>query len=246
MEKPKILAVITARGGSKGIPRKNLALCGGKPLVAWSITAALNSRLVDRLVVSTDDAEIAETARQYGAEVPFLRPAEIAGDASPHVLAVQHAVGRMQELTGESYAYTVLIQPTSPLILAEDIDSAIELALRQQADSVITVHDAKEHPYYTRVFGKDGCLDYMMPEGLSVGYRQDLPAAYAQSGAVFVMRTAVMFTRNVLETERPHAYVIPPERALDIDDPWDLYLADLILSDRNQGGQSSRSDFPRQ
>lgn len=230
MKRKKVLAVITARGGSKGIPRKNLAICGGKPLIAWAIAAALGGRQVDRLVVSTDDVEIAAVAKQYGADVPFLRPSELAGDASPHVLAVQHAVRWLAEHDDESYEYVALIQPTSPLILPEDVDGAVEAALSHHADSVITVHEAKEHPFYTRVFAADGCLDYMMPDGLHVGRRQDLPRAYAQSGAVFVIRTEVMFAMNVLETERPYAYVIPGERALDIDEAWDLRLADLILS----------------
>ncbi len=230
MKQGKVLAVITARGGSKGLPRKNVLPCGGQPLIAWAIGAVRASRLVDRLVVSTDDAEIAAVSREYGAEVPFMRPSELAGDASPHVLAVQHAVKWLEEHAGESYEYVALVQPTSPLMTAEDVDGAIRGALDNGADSVITIHEAKEHPYYMRVMAADGCVDYMMEEGFGVGRRQELPAAYAQGGAVFVIRTAVMFRDNVLETKRPHAYVMPPERSLDVDTWWDFKLADLLLS----------------
>lgn len=227
----KVFAVITARGGSKGIPRKNVVDCGGKPLIAWTIEAARQSELIDRLIVSTDDDEISEVAVRYGADVPFRRPSELAGDTSCHVAVVQHAVTWMEDNCGENYDYVVLIQPTCPLITPVDIDGAVKLALENDADSVITVHEARQHPYYSRRRRSDGSLDFIIPAGRTITRRQDLPEAFAEAGAVFVIKKEVLMSTGVLETEYPLAYVLPEERALDVDTPWDLHLVDLILKD---------------
>jgi len=223
--------IITARGGSKGIPRKNLASCGGCPLIAWTIVAARKARLAARVLVSTDDPEIAAAAQAAGADVPFLRPAELAGDHSSHVDVMKHAVSWL-ETQGTVYEYVALVQPTCPLILPEDVDGALELALRTRNDSVITVTPAEHHPYYSHRLRPDGTLEYFWTEGRNYHRRQDLPSAYDEAGAIYVLKRNLLFDRNVLEAEHPLAYVLPRERALDIDAPWDLHLADLILRER--------------
>lgn len=230
----RVPVIITARGGSKGIPGKNIAPCGGKPLIAWTIEAACAATLVDRVIVSTDDDRIADAARLHGGEVPFRRPAELAGDHSSHVAVVQHAVRWLEENGGE-YEYIVLIQPTSPLLMAEDIDAVVRLALENGYDSVITVFETEQHPYFVRRFLPDGTLEYFSQEGRAYTRRQDLPLAYAEAGAVYVIRRDILMRDNCLETAHPRAWVLPRERALDVDEPWDLHLADLILTARQHG-----------
>ena len=228
----QVPVIITARGGSKGIPGKNVALCGGKPLIAWTIEAARAAREVARVIVSTDDSAIAAAALQYGAEVPFQRPAELAGDHSSHVAVMQHAVSWLEQHELVQYEYISLIQPTCPLILPEDIDAVINLARQKNAESVITVASSEHHPYYTRQFRSDGTLDYFFQQGRQYTRRQDLPSVYDEAGAVYVFKRDLLMKKNCLESQWPHAYILPRERALDIDEPWDLHLADLVLTDR--------------
>ncbi|MCI0533120.1 acylneuraminate cytidylyltransferase family protein, partial [bacterium] len=135
----KTLGIITARGGSKGIPRKNIKELMGKPLIAYTILAAKGSALLSRAIVSTDDAEIAEIARMHGADVPFMRPAELAEDASTSIAVVQHAVSWIRENENEIYDYVMILQPTSPLRTAEDIDACIKIADETHADSVMSM-----------------------------------------------------------------------------------------------------------
>jgi len=226
--------IITARGGSKGIPGKNIAPCGGKPLIAWTVEAAKRAVNVARVIVSTDDQAIADAALSFGAEVPFQRPAELAGDFSSHVAVVQHAV-KWLEANGEpAHEYYALIQPTCPLILPEDIDAVIDLAWRKNAESVITVTLAEHHPYYSRTLRRDESLDYFFNDGRRYTRRQDLPVAYDEAGAVYVFKRDLLLLGNSLESTYPLAYVLPRERAMDIDEPWDLHLADLILTARSR------------
>ena len=225
----KIIGLVTARGGSKSIPRKNITLLAGKPLIAWTIEAALQSRGLSRVVVSTDDQEIAEVSKKWGAEVPFMRPTELAQDDSPHVPVLIHAVEWLEEVEGATVDYLMLLQPTSPLRSAKDIDLAIELALDKNADSVISVCEAPVHPYFTRRITSDGRLQKFVQKPDGYLRRQVLPPAYAWNGAIFLIRRDILIEKQTREPERTYAYVMPPERSLDVDTPWELYLADLVL-----------------
>ena len=227
-----VVGVITARGGSKSIPKKNIAPLAVKPLIAWTIETALRSPSLSRVIVSTDDEEIARVAQEWGAEVPFLRPAELARDDSPHIPVVVHAIEWLESQENMRPDYVLLLQPTSPLRSTEDIDNAISLALEKSADSVVSVCQAFSHPYLTKRITADGRLEDFgyRPEGYLA--RQALPPAYIVNGAIYLVRRDVLIEQQTFYTEQTYAYVMPPERSLDIDTPWDLYLADLILKDK--------------
>jgi len=230
---PFILAVITARGGSKGIPGKNLVPVGGKPLIAWSIEVALRAPSVSRVIVSTDDEEIAQEARKWGAEVPFMRPRELAGDYSPHIPVVIHATKWMESHTGIRSDYIMLLQPTSPLRSSKDIENAIRIIMEKQGDSVISVCETSAHPYLSKKLTGDGKIKDFIPCPEGYLARQRIPPVYMFNGAIYLVRRDVLMERKTFQTEKTYAYVMPPDRSLDIDTPWDLYLADLIFRDRN-------------
>ena len=232
--KPFVVGVITARGGSKSIPKKNIVPVAGKPLIAWTIETALQSPALSRVIVSTNDAEIAKVARQWGAEVPFLRPAELAQDNSPHIPVVVHAVEWLESHENMRPDYVLLLQPTSPLRSTEDIDNAIRLVLEKDADSVVSVCEALSHPYLTKRITANGRLEDFVPRPEGYLRRQALPPVYVVNGAIYLVRRDVLLEKQTFYTERTYAYVMPPERSLDIDTPWDLYLADLILRDRHE------------
>lgn len=234
-QKPYVLGIVTARGGSKSIPRKNITLVGGKPLIAWTIETALRSSALSRVIVSTDDTEIAEVARQWGAKVPFLRPAELAQDDSPHIPVVVHAVEWLESHNKERFDYVLLLQPTSPLRFSEDIDNAVQLALKKNADSVVSVCQALSHPYLTKSITADGRLEDFIPKPDGYLRRQVLPKVYALNGAIYLVRRNVLLEREAFFTDRTYAYVMPVNRSLEIDTPWDLHLANLILREHADG-----------
>jgi N-acylneuraminate cytidylyltransferase/CMP-N,N'-diacetyllegionaminic acid synthase len=227
-----MLALITARGGSKAIPGKNIKILAGKPLIAWTIEAAKKAESIDRVVVSTDDELIAKIAKEWGADVPFLRPSELAQDNSPSIDAVTHAVKWLAENENYQPEYVMLLQPTSPLRSAEDIQNVIEFAKSRQAESVVSVARADQHPYWMKTISSEGRLVNFMPESISFSRRQDLPAAYMLNGSIYLVKRDILIARNSLYTENTLAYVMPTERSMDIDTPWELYLAELILRDR--------------
>ncbi len=229
----RVLAVITARGGSKGIPGKNIADLAGKPLIAWTIEAALRSKAVSRVIVSTDDAEIAAVSRQWGAEVPFLRPALLASDTSPHLPVLLHALAWIDEHDSQRYDDILLLQPTSPLRATDDIERAVQIARDHHADSVVSVCPAHPHPFLARRITDDGRLEEFAPRTEGYMARQGLPPAYMLNGAIYLVRREVLIDRQSFYTDRTFAYVMPQERSLDIDTPWDLYLANLILRARD-------------
>lgn len=230
-----VVALITARGGSKSIPGKNIAPAGGKPLIAWTIAAALGSRFVQRTLVSTDDEQIADVARRYGAEVPFLRPAELAQDNSPHVPVALHALDWLSRSAGLSPDYLLLLQPTSPLRTSTDIDGAVELALEKGAGSVVSVCETFSHPYLTKTVTADGTLaDFVTPpEGYLA--RQKFPKVYVLNGAIYLIRPALLAEHGSFVAPGSLAYIMPQERSLDVDTPWDLRLVDLVLTANREG-----------
>lgn len=215
------LAVIPARGGSKGLPRKNIALVAGDPLIVHTIRAALAAATVDRVVVSTDDAEIAETARSAGAEV-VLRPARLAGDDSPTEDALLHV---LEEL-GADPELIVTLEPTSPLRTPELIDACVHLAREHDADTVITVTETRS------IYGRlDGETFRPLFDG-QARRRQLREPLYAESSTVYVTRAShLRETRSVVGPQL-YALVVPEEQALDINTPHDLAVADALLSAR--------------
>lgn len=238
MDRPEtsVLAIIPARGGSKGVPRKNIRNVGGRPLIAYTIDAARNSRWLSRVVVTTDDSEIGDVARKCGCEV-IPRPANLAADDTPMVPVVLHALRKVEETCPMSFTHGILLQPTCPLRTAQDIDGALGIMLEdaQDLDSVVSVDlVADYHPARMYTLNGDILLPYAAepPERL----RQNLPAVYHRNGAIYA------FTRATLESgtligRRARPYVMPHERSLNIDDEWDLLVADLYLNYR-----ASRND----
>ena len=237
----RVLGVITARGGSKGLPRKNILQLAGKPLVAYTIEAALGASLLDRVVVSTDDDEIARVSRQYGADVPFLRPQDLAQDETPIYPGLIHAVQWLEERQNWQADYILLLQPTSPLRKSTDIDGAIRLALERDADGVVSLSEVKQHPYQMKRLTEDGCIRQFIAQSKAIDRRQELPPVYAVNGAIYLVKRSVLLEQETFYTERTYAYLMPPERSLDIDSKWDFHLAELVLRGNSDGGAHSDS-----
>jgi len=229
------LALIPARGGSKSIPHKNLAPLAGKPLIAWTIEAALRSPTRLRVVVSTDDDEIASASRSFGAEAPFERPLGLAQDDTPTMAVVSHALWWFDENEGYRPERLLLLQPTSPLRTADDISAALALADEHRAESVVSVSSGATHPHLLKRVTEDGRLEDLSPHD-AVIRRQDLEPVFSLNGALYLAAREQLAKRESFYGERTYAYVMPPERSIDVDTPWDLYLCDLILRDMHGRG----------
>ncbi len=240
---PRVLAVVPARGGSKGIPRKNLQLLGGRPLVVHAVRAGLEASLVSRVVCSTDDAEIADVAREGGAEVPFLRPAELAQDASEDLPVFAHALDWFARNDGWVPDLVVNLRPTSPLRTPEHVDAAIRLLLATGADSVKAVCLARQHPHKMWLRGADPAHPSLLVPYLQTAFRlsrgPDVPRAqledvYWQNGVVDVTRRQVILEQGVMIGRTVAGLVTVPEESIDIDTPLDLALAELLYARRAQ------------
>jgi CMP-N,N'-diacetyllegionaminic acid synthase len=220
----RVLGLIPARGNSKGVPRKNLRLLAGKPLVQYSVEAALAARRVARVVLSTEDAEIAETARACGALVPFLRPAELAADDTPMLLVVEHALHEL-EATGDRFDAVCLLQPTSPFRRPEEIDQCIDLLEQTGADSVVTVRPVppKYNPHWVYFADSTGVLRLSTGEAAPLPRRQALPPAFHRDGSVYVTRREVVLERHTLYGSRVVGFQLQPEPRVNID-TWDDWL----------------------
>lgn len=226
----RVLGIVTARGGSKGIPRKNLQLLCGKTLLRHTAESALAAKRLSRVVLSTDDDEIAAHGRQYGLDVPFLRPAELARDDTPSIPVIQHAV-RFLAARGEYFDAICLLQPTNPLRRAADIDGAVRLLEDTDADSVLSFVDVGEkHPARMKFIDSDGrVVDPPFAEQFEGQRRQDLPKMYLREGSIYLTRTSVLLEQNSLKGRDCRAWLMPAERACAIDSPWDLFLAEQLL-----------------
>jgi CMP-N,N'-diacetyllegionaminic acid synthase len=227
----KILAVIPARGGSKGVPRKNIRQICGKPLIAYTIETALEVRhLVYRVIVSTEDEEIAEISRQYGAEVPFLRPAELAGDGVPTVPVLQHAVRFVEKQDGTTLDWVLLLQPTDPLRHAADIQHALTLAHQGECDSVISVVQVfSTHPILMKRIENNRLLPYCIEEKEGTRRQDYKPAAYMRNGAIYLTRRNVLIQQNSIWGEVIRPYVMPEERSIGVDSELDLKMVEFMM-----------------
>lgn len=232
----KVLGVVTARGGSKGIPGKNLKLLAGRPLIAYSIDTARLSGAFDRLILSTDDQAIADAARPLGCDVPFMRPAELARDDTPHLPVMIHAVATLRDRESYGCDAVMILQPTSPLRTADDIRNSIALLEKTGADSVVSVSEVPSHHNPMRTLRLDD-------RGFATLYttgepvrrrpvrRTDMPIAWTMNEAIYLFRTHVLFDAEPsLYGDRTAAYVMPSERGIAIDDLTDWTLAERALS----------------
>jgi len=225
----KVLAIIPARGDSKGIPRKNLYPLNGKPLIAYTIEATLKSKLLTRSIISTDSKEIAEVAEKYGGDVPFIRPNVLANDTASSIDVVKHAVKELEKADGVRYNYAVLLQPTTPLRLSEDIDKVVQKLISTQCDTVITMVDVGAfHPARMYRIENDRLVG-IMEESIAMRRRQDLPPIYIRSGDVYACKRDIIFNRNSMLGNDCRPLVISPNRAINIDTLRDIVLAEYLL-----------------
>ncbi len=216
-----VYGLITARGGSKGLPGKHLRVLGGRSLIGWTVEAGLVCRRLERLLVSTDSMEIAREALDLGAEVPFLRPGHLAEDDTPHADVLVHFLEWMKRWDRVP-DWLVLLQPTSPFRTPEDIDGAVDLATSRRTP-VASVTEAQDHPYLVKRLGDAGVLESFVEPDMAYPRRQDLPPAYVFNGAVYVIRVESFLRDRQAVPPGTLGYVMPPERSLDIDTPrdWD-------------------------
>jgi N-acylneuraminate cytidylyltransferase len=228
------LGAIFARGGSKGVPGKNIRPLAGKPLIAHAIEVALGSTLIDRVIVSTDDPNIADVARQYGAEVPFMRPAELARDHSPEWLAWQHALSTLQEIDQHAEPEVfVCIPPTAPLRTVEDVDACIQVLLESDADLVITVKPAERSPYFNMVtINEVGEARLAIQTPQAIYRRQDTPVMYDITTVAYAARPSFVLAANSIFAGKVKAAIVPAQRALDIDTELDFQFAEFLMMKR--------------
>jgi CMP-N,N'-diacetyllegionaminic acid synthase len=232
-----VLGVVTARAGSKSVPCKNTRLLAGKPLIAYTIEAATASRAFDRLILSTDDDAAAVIARERGCEVPFMRPAALAGDETPHLPVMRHAVSWLRDHDGYTPDWVMILLPTSPLRQPMHIREAIDLAVASGADSVVGVDALPPHYHPMRVVTIDAAgWARLFVNGAPVksrpGRRQDMPQVWVLNGAIYLFRTPVLFdaVEPSLYGDKVAAYVMPPPYGFNIDEPDDWATAERLLA----------------
>lgn len=219
----KVLGLVTARGGSKGIPGKNIRPLCGKPLLAYTAETALQAETLSRVILSTDDEKIAQIGQDYGLEVPFLRPPELAEDVTPTLPVISHALSSLQK-TGEYYDAVCLLQPTNPLRRAEDIDACVNLLIESNADSVISVLPVpfEYNPHWVFWMNEEQRISLATGAKEPVTRRQDLPPAFHRDGTVYVTRTDWILEKQTLYGERIRGYEINPRFSanLDTEEDW--------------------------
>jgi CMP-N-acetylneuraminic acid synthetase len=235
MNEASTVGFIFARGGSKGVPGKNIRLLGGKPLIAWSIEHARSVRRIERVLVSTDSEEIAAVARQCGAEVPFMRPAHLAMDDSPEWLAWRHGLDYLMSTSGSMPDVMVSIPTTAPLRVPLDIENCLDEYAKGGADAVITVAEAHRSPYFNMVArDRDGRVRLVIPPPKEIARRQDVPAVYDITTVAYVVSAGFVMRCNGLFEGRVRAVQVPIERALDIDTPFDFQVAECLMRNRER------------
>ena len=227
----KILAIIPARGGSKGLPRKNIRELAGKPLIVWTIKEAKKSKYIDRLILSSEDEEIIRIAKKQGCGTAFIRPTELAQDITPGIDPVIHAL----QAIPEKYDYVVLLQVTSPLRTVNDIDHCIEYFIQGSAPSCVSVAESKESPYWMYSLTSDNKIKPLFAKNKKIiARRQDLPKVYILNGAIYCAEVNWLLKNKTFFNKKTVAYIMPEERSVDIDNEIDLKLADLLIKDKRR------------
>ena len=228
----RIIGIIPARGGSKGIPKKNSKLLHDRPLIDWSIRAASNSELIDRFIVSTDSTEIADIASNSGAEVPFLRPEELATDTATTRDTLVHAVNFLEE-SGDQYDYLVLLQPTSPFRRKGAIDKAIQLAINaKDVDMVVSVKETSSNPYYV-LFEEDQQGYLKSSKNGNFQRRQDCPKVYEYNGSIYVIRISSLRNHPTMKFPKTLKYVMSDAESIDLDTEFDWKFAEFLASQKD-------------
>jgi len=234
----KTVGFIFARGGSKGLPGKNIRPLGDKPLIAWSIEQALSIDRIEKVIVSTDSEEIADIARSYGAEVPFMRPKALSEDNSPEWMAWRHALIFIFESTGSYPEVMVSIPATSPLRSPLDINNCLDEYEKGEVDAVITIAESSRSPFFNMVKAdSEGYFDLVVKNGSNFVRRQDVPEVFDVTTVCYVVRTSFVMSHDFLFQGRVKGVIVPKERSIDIDTLFDFEVAEAILKKEvNRGG----------
>lgn len=226
----KILAIIPARGGSKGIPNKNIKLINGKPLIAHTIEEAIRSKYIDKIIVSTDDAEIAKISRQYGAEIPFMRPPHLAKDDTPGIEPIIHALNWFKS-NNQEFDYVICLQCTSPFRKVEQVDEALEKLMKSNSDSIVSVCESEVSPYWMKKIENGEMKDFLNDIPF-YGRRQDTPKIYRLNGAIYISNIETLSKNKSWYSENTLAYIMDRESSIDIDDMIDFKFAEFLMKER--------------
>lgn len=223
-----MIAIIPARGGSKGLPGKNIRPLLGKPLIEYTVESAMKAKSISRIIVSTDSPEIADVARRSGAEVPFLRPNHLATDTALAIDTYLFTINKLRNSDQLNIEEFIVLQPTSPLRTSEDIDNAVTIFREKEADSVISVVEA-EHPvqWYKQINQKGVLHDYLT-DG-SLGNRQELVKTYLPNGAIYILKYELLLTMRTYYSEKTYPYIMPKKRSIDIDELFDFHMAEYLF-----------------
>lgn len=230
IDNKKILALIPARGGSKGIKNKNIIDINGKPLIAYTIEAAKKSIYIDDIVVSTDSEKIKQSAAQFGAWIPFLRPAALAKDQTPTLDVVLHTIESLKKM-GHTYDIFLLLQPTSPLRTSANIDQALEIFLTNKCQPLAAVTKVSDHPLLIRSIAKDGYMEKLLQKQSTLR-RQDMPDYYKLNGSIYI-RLISDINEKTSFNDSPVPYIMPEANAVDIDHALDILIVQFYLSREN-------------
>jgi len=233
IDKNKVICVIPARGGSKGLLRKNIKKLADKPLIAYTIDQALQSQYIDRTIVSTEDKEIADISKRYGAEVPFMRPDALAGDDVATVDVLLHTINWMEEEEKYNFDILVLLHTTTPLRIVKDIDNCIALLQNKKADNVFSVTEAHRNPYFNMVEISPNGKVQLAKQG-SFSSRQSAPKVYDMNSSIYVWWKDLLKKERKIFLENSQVYVMPKARSIDIDDNIDFKIAEIMMAEQNK------------
>jgi CMP-N,N'-diacetyllegionaminic acid synthase len=220
-----ILAIIPARGGSKGIHQKNIRNLAGKPLIAWTIESAIESKYIDRTIISSDDDEIIKVAKKWGGDVPFVRPKQLAEDDTPGINVIIHAIEKVP-----NYDYIMMLQPTSPLRIVEDIDGCIEYCFENHSKTCVSVTEAESNPYWMYKLDKDNIMIPLLKPKKEFYQRQNLPKVYQLNGAVYIAEKNWLVKNKNFITNETLGYIMPQKRSFDIDGEMDFKIIEMVIS----------------
>ena len=223
----KLLAVITARIGSKRLVNKNILDLSGKPLIAWTIEEAKKSKYIDKLIISTDSEFIAKVAIEFNAEVPFIRPKELASDTSDSISVLKHSI----DFFKDEYDYIMLLQPTSPLRSSEDIDAAIEM-LSQQTQSIVSVTKTQHNPLWSNKLPEDLSMENFIQDEIKNKRSQDLPTYFRLNGSIYVSEIDYFLHNNGFFGHNTKAFIMSSENSIDIDTQLDFDFASYLINKR--------------
>lgn len=226
----KVVAIIPARGGSKGIPKKNIKKLNGKPLIAYTIEETLKSKYIDRVIVSTEDLDIAQISKSFGAEVPFLRPIELAQDDTPGIEPIFHSIKHLEEKESYAFEYIICLQCTSPFRSSKHIDDALEKLIESKANSIVSVCESEISPYWMKTVENGVMRDFIKSKNF-VARRQDAPKVYALNGAIYAAKKDFLIINNGWYDDNTLAFIMDKKSSIDIDNILDFKFAEFLMKE---------------